>query len=431
MGKNEKWQKRRNRMSDRKLDYIPLKDAKPAKRNPKDHDLGAIYSSVMRFGYVDPIIMDERTGRLVAGHGRIDAIKSIKQEGKPPPSGVKARKDDWLIPVVRGWASKNDAEADAYLLASNRLVELGGWNKADLDEMLKDLASKDALDGSGYDFDDVPVDFQGEEPEALGNQNIKEAAKKYPAASGDLWLLGEHRIVCGDSTDKATVATLLGDEKPHLMVTDPPYGVEYDAKWRGAGGLLGKSTRAVGLVENDDRSDWSDAWVLFPGDVAYVWHAAVNGSAVAESLVSSGFEIRSQIIWNKNYMVIGRGDYHWKHEPCWYAVRKGKTGHYNGDRTQTTVWDIEKPQTSETGHSTQKPIECMSRPIKNNSKEGDAVYEPFSGSGTTLVACEQLKRRCFAMELNPDYVSVTIDRWERLTGGKAAKATAPRRRASK
>jgi DNA modification methylase len=147
--------------------------------------------------------------------------------------------------------------------------------------------------------------------------------------------------------------------------------------------------------------------------------------------VSSGFEIRSQIIWNKNYMVIGRGDYHWKHEPCWYAVRKGKTGHYNGDRTQTTVWDIEKPQTSETGHSTQKPIECMSRPIKNNSKEGDAVYEPFSGSGTTLVACEQLKRRCFAMELNPDYVSVTIDRWERLTGGKAAKATAPRRRASK
>jgi len=240
---------------------------------------------------------------------------------------------------------------------------------------------------------------------------------------GDLWTLGDHRIICGDSTDAATVARVLAGEKPHLMVTDPPYGVEYDPDWRNkslspdrtymlAGG------RAIGTVSNDEWVDWSLAWRLFPGSTAYVWHASWHISEVQRSLELAGFVIRCLIIWNKPRFVIGRGDYHWKHEPCWYAVRKGEKGHWNAGRDQTTVWDIQHT-VSESGHGTQKPIECMRRPIVNNSAEGDAVYEPFSGSGTTIIAAEMERRRCLAVELNPLYVYVAIARWQNFTGCSA------------
>lgn len=178
-------------------------------------------------------------------------------------------------------------------------------------------------------------------------------------------------------------------------------------------------TAASGIVHNDDRADWREAWALFPGDVAYVWHGGAHTHTVADSLVASGFGLRAQIIWNKGQLVMGRGDYHWQHEPCWYVVRGGKTGHYVGGRKQTTVWDIAKPHKSETGHSTQKPVECMLRPILNNSKPGDLVYEPFSGSGTTIIACEQSGRKCRAIELAPEYVDVAVKRWQEFTGKEA------------
>jgi DNA modification methylase len=150
-----------------------------------------------------------------------------------------------------------------------------------------------------------------------------------------------------------------------------------------------------------------------------VWHAAVHATTVAESLVACRFDIRAQIVWSKNRFALGRGDYHWQHEPCWYAVRKGKKGHWNGDRKQTTLWEIDKPHKSETGHSTQKPVECMKRPIENNSKPGDAVYEPFSGSGTTIIAGEQTHRKVYAIELNPAYVDVAVTRWQNFAGKEA------------
>jgi DNA modification methylase len=239
---------------------------------------------------------------------------------------------------------------------------------------------------------------------------------------GKLLLKSDHRIICGDSTDSATVAALLGAVKPHLMVTDPPYGVEYDANWRN------KAKRpdgtpisgcAIGKVDNDTRADWSEAWALFPGDVAYVWCASLFSPVVAQSLEASDFTLRSLVIWDKTRLVIGRSDYHWQHEPCWYAVRKGKTGHWNGDRKQTTVWAIPKPQKSETGHSTQKPVECMKRPIENNSGPGQAVYEPFCGSGTTIIAGEMTGRHILAIELNPAYVDVAVQRWQAFTGREA------------
>ena len=178
---------------------------------------------------------------------------------------------------------------------------------------------------------------------------------------------------------------------------------------------------AVGKVLNDDKADWRDAWALFPGDVAYVWHAGRHASTVQASLEKAGFQMRSQIIWAKTRLIISRGDYHWQHEPCWYAVRKGSKGHWHGDRSQTTLWKIDHLK-SDTGHGTQKPVECMRRPIENNSVAGNAVYEPFSGSGTTIIAAEQTGRRCLAIELNPAYVDVAVKRWQEFTGKQATLA---------
>lgn len=175
---------------------------------------------------------------------------------------------------------------------------------------------------------------------------------------------------------------------------------------------------------NDHRADWREAWALFPGDVAYVWHGALHATTVADSLTASGFAIRSQIIWAKERLVMGRGHYHWQHEPCWYAVRG--TGHWTGDRKQTTLWQIptrapdsQGQQDAATVHGTQKPVECMRRAIVNNSSPGQAVYEPFSGSGTTLIAAEMEGRACHAVELSPDYVDVAIQRWQTFTGQAA------------
>jgi DNA modification methylase len=177
--------------------------------------------------------------------------------------------------------------------------------------------------------------------------------------------------------------------------------------------------KKLGEVLNDDRADWREAWALFPGDVAYVWHANLRASEVQASLEAAAFTIRSQIIWAKDRFALSRGDYHWQHEPCWYAVRESKTGHWAGDRSQTTLWKIPAREDSGHGHSTQKPAECMRRPILNNSSPGQAVYEPFSGSGTTIIAAEETGRCCYAIELNPQYVDVAVRRWQDFTGKRA------------
>jgi DNA modification methylase len=326
------------------------------------------------------------------------------------------------VPAMRaeGWS---EAQKRAYVLADNKLALNAGWDNELLRVELDGLRELD-FDLSLTGFADLELStILADKTEGLTDPDETPEPPVEPVSVlGDVWLLGKHRLVCGSSTEVESVDKALNGVKPHLMVTDPPYGVEYDADWRNKamradGSKVGG--RAVGKVLNDDKADWREAWALFPGDVAYVWHAGNMAHVVAESLLACDLHIRAQVIWAKSHFAIGRGDYHPQHEPCWYAVRKGKTGHYDGGRKQSTLWQIDKPQKSETGHSTQKPVECMKRPIENNSSAGQAVYEPFSGSGTTIIAAEMTSRCCHAIELNPAYVDVAIERWQNFTGQQA------------
>lgn len=204
------------------------------------------------------------------------------------------------------------------------------------------------------------------------------------------------------------------------MVTDPPYGVNYDPTWR-MKGLKQHKIKSVGLIENDHRIDWTEAYSLFTGNIAYVWHSGKYSHIIAQNLIDCGYEIAYQIIWNKNSGAIGRGDIHWKHEPCLYAIKKGKPHNWQGSRDVWSVWDIQNlsarnVQLSEgqSGHGSQKPLECMARPIRNNSKEGDIIYDPFLGSGTTMIASEKLNRVCYGLELTPKYCQIIINRMHQL-----------------
>lgn len=399
------------------VEHWPISRLTPYARNARTHSdeqIAQIAASIKEWGWTNPILVDEGGG-IIAGHGRLVAAQRMGVEAVP-------------VMVARGWSR---AQKQAYILADNQLALNAGWN----DELLKFELS----DLSDLGFDLSLTGFAEHEIAALtaaGNPGLTDPdeAPEPPETPvsmlGDVWVLGRHRLVCGDSTDADTVARALNGVTPHLMVTDPPYGVNYNPAWRDdAVKIEFAAKRATGIVANDRKADWRDAWALFPGEVAYIWHASMFGSAVADSLGSVGFQLRSQIVWVKQHFILGQGDYHWQHEPCWYAVRKGKNGHYVGGRSQSTVWQIKTQIGFESsrkgnidkasGHGTQKPVECMKRPIENNSSPGQAVYEPFSGSGTTIIAAEMTGRACHAIELNPTYVDVAVKRWQAFAGQQA------------
>jgi DNA modification methylase len=386
-----------------------VKSLIPYARNARTHSdaqVAQIAASIKEWGWTNPILVDPEGG-IIAGHGRVMAARQLKIEEVP-------------VMVANGWT---DAQKKAYILADNQLGLNAGWDMSLLAVEIGDLADAGFnLDLIGFD-EKILGDLLNDPTEGLTDPDETPELPEEPVSVlGDVWQLGNHRIVCGDCTDADVVAKALDGVRPHLMVTDPPYGVEYDANWRNeVDRANGKPSggRAIGKVENDNNADWREAFALFPGDVAYVWHAGNKAHIVAESLISCDLNIRAQIIWAKQQFVIGRGDYHPQHEPCWYAVRKAKPGHYDGGRKQSTIWNIDKPRKSETGHSTQKPVECMKRPIENNSSPGQAVYEPFSGSGTTIIAAEMTGRACHAIELNQAYVDMAVKRWENFTGKKA------------
>ena len=398
--------------------YRDPKELVPYERNSRLHSpaqIEKIRASIREFGFTNPVLLRDDEKTIGAGHARCQ-------------SAILEKLDRVPTITLRGL---NEAQWRAYVIADNQLAITGSsWDEGLLKLELYELQ------GMGFDLSVVgftSLELTGifSTQEGATDPDEVPAVPEAPVSQvGDLWRLGDHWLICGDSTDKATVERVLQGQKPHLMVTDPPYGVSYDPNWRNEVGITregvaqrissGKTVkplraRAVGKVMNDDRVDWREAWALFPGDVAYVWHGDRGSSLVEASLIAVGFETRNLLIWNKSQMIIGRGHYHSKHEACWYMVRKGANGHWSGDRKQTTVWDIDHRR-SESGHGTQKPVEAMARPIRNNSAPGDRVYEPFAGSGTTIIAAQMNKRICHAVELRAAYVDVCVKRFADFSG---------------
>jgi DNA modification methylase len=394
------------------IELWPIERLRPYARNARlhsDNQVAVLAANMLKFGWTMPCLISD-DGELIAGHGRILAATQL---------GLSK------IPVLR-LSHLDEDHRRALRLSDNSVADMAEWDELNL--------GLEVIDLQALGFDTALLGFSDEFLEGLlnaaqggddahsgsieGEDDIPEPPVTPVSVAGDLWQLGSHRLICGDSTSADVVGRLLAGVKPHLMVTDPPYGVEYDPSWRNQAGAA--KTKRTGKVLNDDRADWREAWSLFPGDVAYIWHGALHAATVADSLIAAGFAIRSQIIWAKDRLVLSRGDYHWQHEPCWYAVRAKGKGHWAGDRKQTTLWQIaNKDQDATTVHGTQKPVECMRRPILNNSSPGQAVYEPFMGSGTTLIAAETTGRLCFGVELNPTYVDVAIERWQAFTGEEA------------
>lgn len=386
-------------------EMVPLERLVPNPRNPNKHPDKQIelLAKIMRAqGWRSPIVVSARSGFIVKGHGRLQA----------------AQMNEWAeAPVdMQDYATEADEYAD--MVADNKIAELSETN---LSMVLEDVLQL----GPDFDFDLLGIpDFKL--PEDFAPQNDENSVPGVPlepkTKAGDLYRLGRHRLLCGDATVATDVALLLNDTKPTLMVTDPPYGVEYEAGWRAEAKGVKKTDREnTSSLQGDSRADWYDAWVLFPGAVAYVWHASAFTDVVMDSLRRAGFEVRQQIIWNKNVHALSRSHYHWKHEPCWYAVKAGAEASWLAGRDQKTVWDIpnvmfEKDKTS---HPTQKALGIYEVPIENHTRQGDSVYEPFGGSGTSLIACEKHGRVSFTMELDPKFCDVIVKRWEQYTGKQA------------
>jgi ParB-like chromosome segregation protein Spo0J/DNA modification methylase len=408
-------------IADLKVVQWAIEKLLPYARNARTHSdeqVAQVAASIVEFGWTNPILVGE-DGVIIAGHARLAAARLLKME-KVPVIVL-----DRLTPTQRR----------ALVLADNRLALSAGWDE----EMLRvELESLDEegfnLDLVGFTEDELAHLLEDQDGSADGEDEVPEIPETPISIPGDLWLLSSpkgrpaHRVLCGDSTASDAITRLLAGQKPpFIMATDPPYGVSLEPEWREKVGL-NPSTRQGGKVLNDDRVDWSAAYSLFPGDVAYVWHAGIHAAEVAVGLDSCEFQIRAQIIWKKQHFAISRGAYHWGHEPCWYAVRKGRTSHWRGDRTQSTVWEVANlnpfggnsdKENEVTGHGTQKPVELMRRPILNHTQAGEAVYDPFLGSGSSLIAAESTRRVCYGIDIDPKYIDVAVIRWQRFTGRQA------------
>jgi DNA modification methylase len=393
------------------LKTIKLSDLKEYHKNPRsltEKQKNDLKKSLNNFGCIDkPIVNQDLV--LIGGHQRVHVLTDLAVEEIECwfPDRLLTDKE---VEELNIRLNKNTGEWDFDILANE-------WDFSELCQW-------------GFSFEDLGMGDDLQEDADTETESTLSPSNEPITKAGDLYELGEHRLLCGDCTIKENVDIVLNGNSPVLMVTDPPYGVEYEPEWRtdkdstfAPKERSKKAAKASGKVKNDDIFDWKEAFKLFSGDIAYVWCASIYSPDVARSIDECGFERKSLIIWNKQNFVISRGDYHWKHETCWYAVRKGKTHNWQGSRDQSSVWDIDNlaafgksADDERTAHSTQKPLQCMSKPIQNNTCEGEGVYDPFCGSGTTLIACEKLKRICYAIELDPAYCDIIVKRWMDHTG---------------
>ena len=400
-----------------KIEYWDIELLTKYKNNTKTHpdsQVDKIANSIKSYGFDQPIAVDTE-GVIIKGHGRLMAALKLGMKKVP----VIVRADLTLI------------QAAASRIADNKVAE-SPWDESLLPlelEMLKESGINIDED-IGFSAEEIANIFKDAQSISESNElddEIPEMPYTPVSKLGDVWILGNHRLMCGDSTMVDNVDRLMNGDTCLLMLTDPPYGVKLDQSWRDE--ALGDKALGKGnnkLIQNDDRADWTDAYSLFNGSIAYVWHATSQTDVVKKNLEDCNLITRQMIIWNKSIMVMGRGAYHWKHEPCWYAVKKGCDANWKGDRKQTTVWDAASPnhimsgsKEDKTEHPSQKPVVLFETPILNHTAHQDSIYDPFGGSGSTLIACEKTNRKCFMMELSPSYVDLIVKRWEKFSGMKA------------
>lgn len=370
----------------------------PYINNPRNNDqaVDAVANSIKEFGWQQPIVVDKNMV-IIVGHTRYKAAKRLKLD---------------KVPVVVA-TNLTDEQAKAYRLADNKVGELADWN----DDLLSDeLAGIDDIDMSDFGFDEL--DDPAKLEDAKDDDFDEEPPEEPKSKMGQVFQLGRHRLMCGDSTKLDDVKKLMGGYKADLLLTDPPYNVGYTGK-----------QKSQMTIKNDKQSD--DDFYKFlssafknakenmkSGAAYYVWYASSEASNFNLALNNNGLKVREELIWVKNQMVLGRQDYQWQHEPCLYGWNEDGTHAWYSDRKQTTILRFDKPQRADL-HPTMKPIPLFDYQIKNSTKSGDIVLDLFGGSGTSIMACEQDKRTCYTMEFDPKYVDVIIDRWEQSTGEKA------------
>lgn len=377
---------------------VKIKEIKPYDRNAKKHDdtqINNVAESIRQFGFVQPIVIDSN-GVIVIGHCRFEAAKRLKY------AEVPCIMVDDLTPE----------QVDALRIVDNKTNE-SPWDIDLLAEELQDL------DLSMFDFawdlmEETAEATEITEDEAPEVDKINDPISKF----GQIWKLGRHRLMCGDSTSEENVKALLGGAKADLLLTDPPYGVDYTGKTKDALKIQNDAKTDEEMIEFLSSAFRSADAVMKPGAVFYIWYAGTKEHAFDKACQLTGWEVRQILIWAKNTMVMGRQDYQWKHEPCIYGW-KGGAGHlWASDRKQTTILEFDRPTVNKE-HPTMKPIALFDYQIQNNTKGGDIVLDLFGGSGTTIMACEQNGRNACVMEYDPKYVDVIIKRWENFTGEKA------------
>lgn len=375
----------------------------PYARNARTHSkeqIAQIAASIKEFGFLSPIVVsDDNT--ILCGHGRYYAAQQLGLKKIP------CVKEKWLT----------DAQKRAYTLADNQLALNAGWDEDMLSVELSDLQADDYdLSLLGFDEKDLEKLMMNPDDTGAKDDDFDLAAALEKASfveKGDLWTVGKHRLLCGDATFSEDVDTLMGDKTANLIVTDPPYGVSFKA----SDGLT---------IENDSlKGDEFYQFLLAAftnmadhlekGGAAYVFHADTEGLNFRKAFIDAGFHLAGVCIWVKNSLVLGRSDYQWQHEPILYGFLQNGRHPWYSDRKQTTIWNFDKPKRNK-DHPTSKPLDLLSYPIKNSSQENAIVLDTFGGSGSTMMACEQMNRTCMTMELDPKYASVILRRYVEDTG---------------
>lgn len=387
-----------------KIQEIEINKIKAYAKNPRKNELAveAVAKSLQEFGWKQPLVIDPKTMEIVVGHTRWKAAKKLGMT---------------TVPCLMA-DDLTEEQIKAYRLTDNKTNELAEWDFDLLDEELSNILDIDMTD-FGFDFNTNgdTLDTEAEEDDFDAEAELEKTTEPV-AKLGDVWQLGRHRLVCGDSTNSETVRKLMYGKQADLLLTDPPYNVNYEG-----------DTKDKLKIQNDNMTD--DAFnaflvsafknakeILKQGASFYIWHADSNGGLFRQACETAGLKVKQCLIWVKNAFVLGRQDYQWKHEPCLYGWKDGAAHYWGSDRKQTTILEFDRPQRN-AEHPTMKPVKMFDYLICNSTKKDAIVADLFLGSGTTLIVCEQDGRTCYGVELDPKYCDVIIKRWETLTGEKA------------